>query len=237
MWLAYFDENKFDLSTGRDSFWIGGIYVSEEALPELEKRLRQIQTDIFGSSVLSAKTELHGKELFHGKGNLRRHSLPERLKVFNAVADALVELALPLQLIRIDVAKHRKRYTTPEPEYRLGLMLILERYSEFLEQQEARGLVFCDYEADEITQAVMDFSAYKQAGSTKYWFGRSLEPIHDTIYFTYSHHSRFLQAADLMVYLAARFDHQDMPPAKWHEAQAWAIWQKIKASVRIQHWP
>ncbi len=237
MWLAYFDENKFDLAGGRDSFWIGGVYVSEEALPELEARLRAVQTDFFGSSVLSAQTELHGKELFHGKGNARNRSLHQRLKVFDAVADALIELRLPLQLVKIDVAKHRSHYKHPEPEYRLGLMLILERYSEFLELQKERGLVFCDYEADEITQAVLDFSAYKQAGSTKYWFGRSLDAIHDTIYFTYSHHSRFLQAADLMVYLAARFDHQELPPAKWHEAQAWAIWQKIKASVKIQRWP
>ena len=139
--------------------------------------------------------------------------------------------------MQIHVAAHRKRYKHPEPEYRLGLMLILERFSEFLEQQQGQGLVFCDYEADEITQAVLDFSAYKQAGSTKYWFGRSLDSIHDTIYFTYSHHSRFLQAADLMVYLAARYNAYEMPPTKWHEAQAWATWQKLKASVEIQHWP
>jgi Protein of unknown function (DUF3800) len=237
MWLAYFDENKYDFAAGRDKFWIGGLLIPDVAAAELDKQLRQIQTSYFGSSVLSQQTEFHGKELFHGKGNSRGRSLVERLKVFDAIAQCVIDMKLPLRFVQIDVTAHRKHYKTPEPEYRLSLMLVLERYCDFLEEQKDQGLVFCDYEADEIAAAVLDFSAYKQVGATKYWFGRSLERIHDTIYFTQSHHSRFLQASDLLIYLAARYDEMHSPPAKWHEAQAWAVWQKIKANAEIQRWP
>lgn len=237
MWLAYFDENKFDLSADRPAFWIGGMLVHDRSAAELDRRLRGVQADFLGSSVLSVRTELHGKELFHGKGNCKGRSLEERLGVFDSVAACVLEMALPLRFVRIDVAAHRNKYKAPEPEYRLGLMLALERYCDFLETQQDQGLVFCDYEADEITGSVLDFSSYKQLGSTKFWFGRSLDRIHDTIYFTHSHHSRFLQASDLMIYLGARYDGLKEAPEKWHEQRAWTVWQKIKANAEIQRWP
>jgi Protein of unknown function (DUF3800) len=237
MWLAYFDENKYDPAAGRNHFWIGGVLVPESAASALDKRLRAVQTEFFGTSVLAPQSELHGKELFHGKGNCKSRTLPERLKVFDDVAQCMLDLKLPLRFVSMDVPAHRAKYKSPEPEYRLGLMLLLERYCEFLETQGDNGLVFCDYEADEIAQSMLDFSVYKQVGATRYWKGRSLDRIHDTIYFTPSHHSRFIQAADLLIYLAARYDAMTAPPEKWHEAQAWSIWQKIKASAVIQHWP
>lgn len=237
MWLAYFDENKFDPASGRNHFWIGGLLMPELAASEFEKRLRSIQTDFFGTSILTVQSELHGKELFHGKGNCKNRPLTERIKVFDQVAQCIVDLKLPMRFICIDVPAHRAKYKQAEAEYRLGLMLILERYGDFLDQQKESGLVFCDYEADEITQSMVDFSLFKQTGTTLYWKGRSLERIHDTIYFTPSHHSRFMQAADLLIYLAARYNSQTTPPEKWHEAQAWSIWQKIKANAVIQHWP
>ncbi len=237
MWLAYFDENKFDLSAGRNAFWIGGLLVDDRQAAALDARLREVQSTFLGSSVLSVATELHGKELFHSKGNCKGRSLADRLAVFDKVAQCVLDMNLPLRFVSIDVVAHRARYKTPEPEYRLGLMLALERYCDFLEARRDQGLVFCDYEADEITGSVLDFSAYKQLGSTKFWFGRSLDRIHDTIYFTHSHHSRFLQASDLLIYLAARYDNVREAPEKWHEQQAWSTWQKIRANAEIQHWP
>ncbi len=237
MWLAYFDENKYDPAAGRDCFWIGGLLLSEASAAALEKRLRAIQTDFFGTSLLAPSSELHGKELFHGKGNCKGRGLDERMAVFERVADCVVELKLAMQFVCINVPRHRQKYKHPVDEYPLGLMLALERYDEFLGAQNASGLVFCDHEADEISRAMADFSTFKQTGSTRYWKGRSLERIHDTIYFTPSHHSRFMQAADLLVYLAARFDLVKAEPERWHEARAWSAWQKIKASAAIQHWP
>ena len=57
----------------------------------------------------------------------------------------------------IDVERHKNKYQYPMPAYRLGLMLILERFSEYLDQVNDLGLVFGDYEADEVTGAVVDF--------------------------------------------------------------------------------
>lgn len=70
------------------------------------------------------------------------------------------------------------------------------------------------------------------------YFGRPLGRLIDTIYFTHSHHSRFLQVADIIIFLANRYDIEPNPGDKWHENECRKIWQKIKGSdCRIQRWP
>lgn len=132
-----------------------------------------------------------------------------------------------------------RKYKFPMPHYRLGLMLILERFCEYLDSVDDLGLVFGDYEADEMTNAVVDFSEFKSQGKTLMYFGRPLGRLLDTVYFTQSHHSRFLQVADLLVYMAGRYENMTSAPERWHEQQVYDAWQKIKASgnIAIQRWP
>jgi hypothetical protein len=143
-------------------------------------------------------------------------------------------------MVCIDVPKHREKYAYPMPEYRLGLMLILERFCDYLDNVDDLGLVFGDYEKDEITGSILDFSQFKMMGKTPMYFGRPLGRLLDTIYFTHSHHSRFLQVADLMIFLAGRYEHKIINVgSKWHEKQAAQAWTNIKANtdIKIQHWP
>jgi hypothetical protein len=118
-------------------------------------------------------------------------------------------------------------------------MLVLERFAEYLDGVNDLGLVFGDYEADEVTRAVVDFSEYKTQGKTLMYYGRPLGRLLDTVYFTQSHHSRFLQVADLLVYMAGRYENRQNIPDTWHEQSVKAAWEKIKASgnVIIQRWP
>ena len=70
------------------------------------------------------------------------------------------------------------------------------------------------------------------------FLGRSLERLKDTIYFTHSHHSRFLQVADMIVYMANRYENNHQPE-KWHDKESQKIWQNIKENtdVEIKKWP
>lgn len=161
------------------------------------------------------------------------------MQVFRDVATFVTNNQIPVRMVCIDVDRHKKKYQYPMPAYRLGLMLILERFSECLDKADDLGLVFGDYEADEVTGAVVDFSEYKSQGKTPMYFGRPLGRLLDTVYFTQSHHSRFLQVADLLVYMAGRYENRNDIPDRWHEKEVQAAWEKIKASgnVIIQRWP
>ena len=86
---------------------------------------------------------------------------------------------------------------------------------------------------------MLDFSQFKVSGKTPMYYGRPLGRLVDTIHFTHSHHSRFLQAADVMLYMANRCKSGQMNPAKWHEQEWPKLWARIKqgAAVKIQNRP
>ncbi len=235
MHLCYFDENK--PQPDHQYFNIGGVLIPDSKTIEFETTLSQIAFNYFGSRTLSTVNEFHGKDLFHGKGNSKGRGLLDRVRVFADIATFITNNSIPVRLVCIDVRAHRGKYIYPTPEYKLGLMLILERFCEYLDRVDDLGLVFGDYEADEVTKAVVDFSEYK-GSKTPMYYGRELGRLIDTVYFTQSHHSRFLQVADLVCFMAGRYEKKPAP-TKWHDIQVCEAWEKIKASglVQIQHWP
>lgn len=237
MQFAYFDENKF--SSENPFFWVGGIFVSDQNIRVLEETLIQIQYNFFGSSVLSKDNEIHGKEIFQGKANFKGIKLDKRVDLFRDVGKFIVNNKIPIRLIRIDVNAHRNKYQYPQPEYGLGLMLFLERFCDFLDTSDELGMVYGDYEKDEVAKSILDFSQFKISGKTPMHFGRPLGRLIDTIYFTKSHHSRFLQIADVIIYIANRYENGGHTPTKWHDLEVKKVWDEIKGNtdVLIQRWP
>ena len=237
MYLAYFDENKY--SKDYPYFYIGGILIKDRAVVDIESTITQIQYNFFGTSVLSKETEIHGVDLWHKKGPFKRRKLQDRIDLVENIQTFLTTNKIPIRIVCIDVNAHRQKYRFPEPEYQLGLMLILERFCDFLDTVNDVGVVFGDYEKDEVTRAVLDFSQFKFTGKTPMYSGRPLGRLVDTIYFTHSHHSRFLQVADVIIYLANRFEKMSDEPEKWHDKQGKAIWEAIKKKTdfAMQQWP
>jgi len=235
--LAYFDENKY--SEENPFFVIGGIIIPGDNVIDLENTLSQIQYNFFGNTFLTRDTEFHGKELFHGKAQFKGRNLSERVQLFRDIATFILNNKIPIRMVRIDVHRHREKYAYPAPEYRLGLMLILERICDFLDSVDDMGLVFADYEKDELTNSVLDFSQFKMQGKTPMYFGRPLGRLIDTVYFTHSHHSRFLQVADILVFLAGRYENMEAAPSKWHDNEVLQCWENIRANadIKIQRWP
>lgn len=70
-------------------------------------------------------------------------------------------------------------------------------------------------------------------------FGRPLGRILDTVYFTHSHHSRFLQVADLLVYMAGRYEQPNDWKDAWHEQEVLSAWRIVRTSenFEITYWP
>jgi hypothetical protein len=77
-------------------------------------------------------------------------------------------------MVCIDVKAHRGKYTYPQPEYSLGLMLLLERFCDYPQKVDDLGAVFGGYEKDEIVDAIIDFSEFNVSGTTPMCCGRPL---------------------------------------------------------------
>lgn len=234
MHLIYFDENKY--ATDNPFFFIGGILVEDKKLSELENAIMQIQYEFFGTNLLNKNTELHGVELFHGKKNFKGRKLKDRLDLFKNIIFNLISYKVPTRIVCIDVSQHRSKYCSPDSEYNLGLMFLLEKFCDYLENVDDIGIVFGDYEKDEVTRSILGFSQFKHDGK---YLGHKFGRLKDTIHFTHSHHSRFLQIADLIIYMAGRLENNLSELTKWHDIELQTIWRELKEKTDfyIQKWP
>ena len=123
MHLCYFDENKHNPQNPH--FFLGGLLIPDQKAIDFESTLGQIAFDFFGARSLTLANELHGKELFHGKGNAKGRKLEDRVRVFQDVATFITDNHIPVRMVCIHVDRHLQKYTQPPPTYRLGLMLML----------------------------------------------------------------------------------------------------------------
>ncbi len=235
MRLIYFDETKF--SEDNPYFFIGGILLEEECVTNLDRELMKVQQDFFGTNSLDKKTELHGLYIYQGKGSYKNRTIPDRIDLFQRIGELLIQYKIPIRVVSIDMNTCKQQYISPLPPYKYGLMLLLEQFCKFLDRENDIGIAFGDYEKDEITQSIRDFSEYKKQTPTHY--GHSIKRLIDTIYFTHSHHSRFLQVADMVMYMVNRYRSEDYKPQKWHDIELHKIWKNIKekTDLEIKRWP
>ena len=80
-------------------------------------------------------------------------------------------------------------------------MYFCERANALARSQKAMGLLIGDRESDHhAARFSTTLSSYRAKG-TDYAFGRKIENLVDSVHFTHSHLSRFLQLADVYVWL------------------------------------
>lgn len=221
MYLIYFDETKF--TNENPYFFIGGILIPDSKINKFEEDIAKIHHDFFGTSVLTKDTEFHGHDIFQGTGIFKRKPLKARLKLFRDVSNAIFENKVSTRIVCIDTFEK----ISNKEKYKICLTFALEQFSEFLEEKNDIGMVFGDYEKEGMAQAVLDFSTFKLAGKTNTHSARSIERIKDTIYYTHSHHSRFIQVADMVLYMANRYEESYFIAKKWHDVELKQIWQKF----------
>ena len=102
MHFFYFDETKFGEQIN-PCFFIGGLIFRDKDLQAHEITLSQIQQNFFGTSILTQQTEMHGREIFHGKVHFKSRKLADRLKLLSDIAAFITTAQLPIRIVQIDV--------------------------------------------------------------------------------------------------------------------------------------
>lgn len=228
MKLIYFDESKAD--NINPCFFIGGILIDYKYLTHIEDSLIKLQHSYFGNNKLTKETELHGENVFQGNGVFRGKEISERIRLFGSIADIAANFEIPIRVTRINVHKHKKQYISPMPEYSLGLMLTMERFCNYLKNENNIGLMFGDEEHKEINSSIERFNHYKIQGKTDLFYGKSIKELKDTIYFSKSHYSRFIQMTDMLLYMASRYE-KPFEIKNWHDGKLNGIWNKVKKNT------
>jgi hypothetical protein len=199
----------------------------------LKPIIRSIDDAIgIGEYPLNPRTELHGRDLFHGvKDFARLHREPRRrIKLYGDALQAIAKQPSVQIFIRgINRDAQRKRYSTVHHPHDVVLGHLLERIDEYAESQDQPLLVI----ADEVQDAKHHRSSLWEYQNSGTWGYRSrvLKQVVDTIHFSPSNSSRLLQAADLVSFLHHRITSGVETDQRAVKANA-SLWARVSPQVR-----
>lgn len=196
MHLIFFDEAKHDLDYSH--YHIGAVCIEESQLQEIEAQIKLLANKTFGTDKLIVSTEFHAAEIYHRKGNFKDWNEPtRRIQLIGKLAEIL---SLPeVKLIRIQI--NTGRLNSGQSPEDIAFMFLCERANDFVKSKKSLGMLIGDRENDHHAARFASTLSDYRAKGTDFEYGRQINNLVDSVHFTHSHLSRFLQLADVYVWL------------------------------------
>ena len=192
MKLIFFDESKNDAKHAH--YHLGAVCVDEEHLAEVEAAANAVAVTAFGTADPSNATELHAAEIFHRKRNFKDwQDFGRRIALLGSLVDILSLEAIQLIDIQVNCALLHASQDAAE----IAFMFLCERANDLLKVQGKLGMLIGDRENDRQSARFSTTLSGYRAGGTEFAYGREIHNLVDSVHFTHSHLSRFLQLADV----------------------------------------
>lgn len=228
--LAYVDE-----SYNASYFYLGALIVDASAAKAIDSGLSQLvgeYTDLDRPRPVDRDAELHGYHLFHGVAQWSDLAARERVALYSRAFRVIRASGASYVVRGIDIEQQHAVYEDPYPPHEVVLGHLLEEIERFAKRRSRYALVLADdiHSRDRHRTQFRDFRLHGTPGSRK----SKLPNLIDTIHFGPSHHSRLLQAVDLITYLYRRRLTQVEPSerAKKTTENVWEIIDPIVVSRR-----
>ncbi|MDP3270244.1 MAG: DUF3800 domain-containing protein [Polynucleobacter sp.] len=234
MKLIFFDEAKND--DEYPHYHIGGVCVDETHLAEIEGRINAVAARVFGQCALVRGTELHAAEIFHRKNHFKDwNDFDARVGLFNEIMQILTAPEVMLIDVQINVAK---LWATQVPD-EVAFMFFCERANDLCKSRDSLGMLIGDRESDRVAERyAATLSGYRAKG-TNFEFGRNIANLVDSVHFTHSHLSRFLQLADVYTWLL-QFRNRHRGSENPRHRAIFEIWARDDINLspsKYKEWP
>lgn len=228
MLLTYVDE-----SFTKERYYIAALAVHHDAIRSLETAITGVANRahrIYPG--VSDTSELHGHPLFHGKDDWGKLQPRQRIGIYNEVLQAIANHDVKIFLRGLDIPSQQRRYARCDPPHDVVLQHVLERVNSYAHSTDQAALIIADefQEHDRHRKNLTDFRRYGTPG----YLSSELPRIVDTIHFAPSHHSRLLQAADLVVFLHRRRQTHVETDSRATKAND-ALWERIRPGIQHEH--
>jgi hypothetical protein len=201
--LIFFDEAKGDKDY--PVYHIGGICIDEADLADVEARITLLANKSFGNSVLDRDTEFHAAEIFHRKAHFKTWTdFSARVGLLKEFVGILSLRQVGLIDIQINSAKLHASQSSPD----IAFMFLCERSNQLMQARKKMGMLIGDRDTDSsAAKCAISLSSYRVNG-TDFQHGQKITNLVDSVHFTHSHLSRFLQLADVYTWMK-QFRHRN----------------------------
>ncbi len=137
----YLDKNEQKIKGSSRFFTLAGIIVNEEQKEKLNKIIKDIIGKYFKQIQLPNKFKLHYYPLRNAKQPYDKISYMHRNNLVNDVFDVIKGQECFLLSVTIDLMQHCKKYDMLVDPKSYAMLIMLERFQYFLEEQEKEGIV------------------------------------------------------------------------------------------------
>jgi hypothetical protein len=232
--LIFFDEAKNDREYSH--YHIGGVCVDEAHLGQVEERINAVAKRAFGHAGLVRGAELHAAEIFHRKKHFKGwNDFGARISLLDEMMQILTMPEVLLIDVQINVAK---LWQSQVPE-EIAFMFFCERANDLCKARNGLGMLIGDRESDRVAERyAVTLSGYRASG-TDFEFGRNIQNLVDSVHFTHSHLSRFLQLADVYTWLL-QFRNRNHGSDNLRHRAIFEIWARDDISLapsKYKEWP
>lgn len=212
MYLIFFDEVKSQ--PDYPYYHLGGIAIAEENFALIENEVNKISTDVFDKILLCPETEFHAVDIFHGKKSFKgMRNVADRLLILSR----LIKILMMPEVLLIDIQINAGKLYNESYADKYAFMFLCERASSLMKAKQSLGMLIGDRENDKNSERYSTtLSQYREKG-TDYQFGGTITNLFESVHFTHSHLSRFLQLADVHAWFLQFKKRQAINPKKQHE--------------------
>ena len=234
MKLIYFDEAKDD--DQYRCYHLGAVCLDESVLPSVEEKIRILAETTFGTAELSADTEFHATEIYHRKKNFKGWTeFNRRVALIGEFIKILSLEEVQLIDVRINCALLQQGQSADE----IAFMFLCERANGLVRSKNAIGMLIGDRESDHHSARFATTLSNYRARGTDFAYGRDIKHLVDSVHFTHSHLSRFLQLADVYVWLL-QFQNRNRDSDNARHKAVFELLQRRDTSLfpaKYKEWP
>ena len=229
--------------------WMIALAVDEAWVRTLDRTLYELSCRRFGLQVAGhSDFELHGSELFGGKGFAEGMSPSDRIACYEEIVQAISANHARILVRGINKPLHAQRavqhgYVAEHP-YTLAFQYLIEQMDEWLEHLERTGtpqlgLVIADQQQEVDRRMVHQFNRWTQSGTSRGYRSRSIERLIHTIHYVRSTDSRLVQLADCVAFLRNRVQKVGFTPTRPADQAVVRLWQSWCAPhvINDRVWP
>lgn len=232
MKLIYFDESKNEKKYNH--YHLGAVCIDDSVLLEIEGLMQKIALEAFGTAELSYDTEFHAAEIFHRKKNFKSWTdFGKRVELLGKLADILSRKDVQLIDIQINCDLLHEGQQADE----IAFMFLCERTNDLVCAHKSIGMLIGDRESDKhAARHATTLSSYRDKG-TEFAYGREIRNLVDSVHFTQSHLSRFLQLADTYVWIQQFRNRNQSSTDNYHQSVFAMLRQKDLSPSKYKEWP
>ena len=220
--------------------WLVALAVTPAGVKQIEAEALGVALKYFKARAFAADFELHGGDLFGGRGDARALAPAERILVLKEVFALVGRFGAKIWVRGIHKQRHGKRASekgyAPEHPYKLAFMYLVESLDGWLssiqpagdllerESKGVYGLHISDEQAEVGRDLVAGFARWRQSGTDHGYRTRDIKFLIDTVHYVPSHDSWLIQLVDCIAFIRNRLEkirtQKGVDPTSYHASDA-----------------